>query len=159
MLARAGLPLGALLWTFGTPVHADGDGWTAELGRIALGRGFLTLTPDANARIALVSPRGLPATAQRADEFVLGFDAAAGLRRVRIQGRRSPDSGWETLADASGSALKVTAAGIAIKRTPGARTTPIDQLRIEMTFVANTARTLTRIATIPGCVGTGENRA
>jgi hypothetical protein len=149
MLARAGLPLGALLWTFGTPVHADGDGWTAELGRIALGRGFLTLTPDSNDRIVLVSPRGLPAPAQRTEEFVLGLDAGAGLRRVRVQGRRSPDSGWETLVDASGNALKVTAAGIAIKRTPGWRSTPIDQLRIELTFVANTARTLTRVAIIP----------
>jgi hypothetical protein len=148
MLARAGLPLGALLWSFGTPVHADGDGWTAELGTISLGHGFLTLGPDANDRIALVSPRGLPVAAQRAEDFVLGLDAHAGLRRVRVQGRRGPDSGWETLADASGAALRVTNAGIAIKRNPGARGTPIDQLRFELTFVANTTRTLTRIAVL-----------
>jgi len=148
MLARAGLPLGSLLWTFGTPAHADGDGWTAELGTIALGRGFLTLGPDANDRIALVSPKGLPVAAQRAEDFVLGLDAHAGLRRVRVQGRRGPDSGWETLADASGAALRATNAGIAIKRNPGARGTPIDQLRFELTFVANTGRTLTRIAVL-----------
>jgi hypothetical protein len=148
MLARAGLPLGSLLWTFGTPSHADGDGWTAELGTIALGRGYLTLGPDANDRIALVSPKGLPDAAQRGEEFVLGLDARSGLRRVRIQGRRGPDSGWETLADASGAALRATPAGYAIRRNPGTRTIPIDQLRIELTFVANTTRALTRIAVL-----------
>ena len=150
MLARAGLPPGSLLWTFGTPAHADGDGWTAELGGIALGRGFLDLGPDANDRIALVSPKNLPAAAQRAEEFVLGLDSHAGLRRVRIQGRSGPDSGWETLADAAGAGLRVTDAGVAIKRTAGARSLPIDQLRIELTFTANTSRTLTHVAVLGG---------
>jgi len=148
MLARAGLPLGALIWTFGTPTHADGDGWTAEIGTLALGHGFVTLGPDANDRFILVSPKGLPASGQQAEEFVLGLDAKAGLRRVRVQARRAPDSGWETLADASGPALRATAAGIAIKRNAGARTMPIDQLRIELTFTANTTRSLARIAVL-----------
>ena len=148
LLARAGLPLGALLWTFGTPAHADGDGWTAELGSLSLGRGFVMLGPDANDRMVLVSPKGLPASAQTAEEFVLGLAANAGLRRVRIQARRSADSGWETIADASGAAVRATAAGFAIKRSAGPRSTPIDQLRIEMTFVANTARNLSRVAVI-----------
>ena len=148
MLARAGLPLGALLWTFGAPVHADGDGWTAEIGSLALGRGFLTLGPDANDRIVLLSPKGLPAAAQAAEQFVLGFDAGAGVRRARVQGRRGADSGWETLADASGAALRTTAAGLVVKRAPGARTTPYDQLRIELTFASNTARQLNRVAII-----------
>ncbi len=148
MLARAGLPLGALLWTFGTPVHSDDDGWTAEPGTLALGHGFVTLAPDANDRIAILSPRGLPAAVVRGQEYVLGLDANAGLRRVRVQGRRGPDGGWETLADASGAALRRTAAGIAIKRTAGAPGAKIDQLRIEMTFGANTSRVLTRISVL-----------
>ncbi len=146
MLARAGLPLGALLWTFGTPAHADGDGWTAEVGSLTLGKGFVTLGPDDNDRMVVLSPRGLPASAQNAEEFVLGLAPNAGLRRVRIQARRSPDSGWETIADANGAALRQTAAGFAIKRRAGPRSTPIDQFRIDITFIANTARTLSRIA-------------
>jgi hypothetical protein len=148
LLARAGLPLGALLWTFGTPVHADDDGWTAETGRLALGRGFVTLEPDANDRIALLSPRGLPAPAQTVEEFVLGIDDHAGVKRVRVQARRGPESGWETLADAAGPALRATAAGLAVKRNPGPRNTPYDQFRIELTFAANTSRVLLRIAAL-----------
>ncbi|MFO1304197.1 MAG: hypothetical protein U1F54_10720 [Burkholderiales bacterium] len=147
MLARAGLPLGAVLYTFGTPVHADGDGWTADVGGIALGRGFLTLSPDANDRLALVSPKGLPAQVQRAREFVVGFDGQPGVRRIRVQGR-GPDGGWETLADASGEALRATAAGFAIRRTSGDSALAIDQLRIEIAFTANTAKALTRIAVL-----------
>jgi len=146
MLARMGLPLGAVLYTFGTPSHADGDGWTADVGTFALGRGHLTIGPDASGRIALVSPKGLPAQVQRAESFVLGFDGHAGIRRIRIQGRSGADGGWETLADASGSALRTTAAGISVKRTAGDRALAIDQVRIEITFATNTAKVLTRVA-------------
>jgi len=148
LLARAGLPLGALLWTFGTPSHADGDGWTAEQGSIALGRGTLSVTPDANGRAILLSPAGLPASAQRASEFVLGLDAQAGLRRVRIQGRTA-GAGWQTVADASEGKLRETAAGIAIAREDGSRATAFDQFRVELTFRATTSRTLTRVAVLP----------
>jgi hypothetical protein len=66
---------------------------------------------------------------------------------VRIQGR-SADGGWETLADAAGSTLRLTAAGIAVKRNANTLALPIDQIRIEMTFAANTSRKLARIAAI-----------
>jgi len=147
MLARAGLPLGALLWTFGTPLHADGDGWTADTGSIGLGNGMLRITPDANGRVALLSPAGLPATAQTLETIVLGVDTQAGLRRVRVQGRGA-GGGWQTLADASGADLRETAAGIAVRRTGRDLALPLDQLRIELTFRANTTRPLTRVAVL-----------
>jgi hypothetical protein len=148
MLARAGLPLGSVLYTFGTPEFADGDGWTAEVGSIALGRGALGVQPDRNGRATLVSPTGLPASVQRAEDFVIGFDAQAGVRRVRVQGRSSGDTGWRTLAEASGGALRMTDAGIALRRIAGERSLAIDQVRIEVTFATNTAKTLSRIAAI-----------
>jgi hypothetical protein len=149
MLTRAGLPLGSLLYTFGTPVFADGDGWTAEIGGLALGKGFVRLDPDANGRVVVTSPKGLPPAVRDAQTFVLGLDAGAGLRRVRVQGRRASDLGWETLAEAAGPALRETAAGVAVTRNAGARTAQWDQLRIEMAFVSNTGRVLQRIAAIP----------
>lgn len=148
MLARAGLPLDALLWTFGTPSHADGDGWIAEQGRIALDKGALTVAPDANGRAILLSPADLPASVRRASDFVVGIDPQAGLRRIRVQGRVA-GGGWRTLADAAGADLRETAAGIAVTRTAGERALPIDQLRVEFTFRATTPRTLTRIAVLP----------
>ena len=149
MIARAGLPPGSLLWTFGTAQHADGDGWTAEVGSIALGNGYLTLNPDDNGRMVLLSPRGLPQSARDGETIVLGVSADAGLRRVRVQARRAPDAGWETIADASGAAARITGAGLAVTRNAATRAVPVDQLRVELSFRANTPRKLTRMATIP----------
>ena len=77
--------------------HADGDGWTAEVGAIALGNGRLSLTPDDNGRVVLLSPSGLPPSARDAEKFVLGLEADAGLRRVRVQARRAPEADGKRL--------------------------------------------------------------
>ncbi|MCC7041694.1 MAG: hypothetical protein IT516_15405 [Burkholderiales bacterium] len=148
MLARAGLPLGALLWTFGTPSHADGDGWVAEQGRIALAKGGLVVTPDANGRAILLSPADLPASLQRATQFVIGVDSHAGLRRVRVQGRLA-GGGWRTLVDATGGELRETPAGIAVTHGSAERALPLDQLRLELTFRSTTPRTIARVAVLP----------
>ena len=88
--------------------------------RFASGRGYLTLEPDRNRRVAIVSPTGLPDAAGTAGTFVLGLEPDAGLRRVRIQGRRNAESGWETLADATSpdnAGWRHTPAGVVLKRT------------------------------------------
>ncbi len=149
MLARAGLPLGAALWTFGTRTHADGDGWTAASGTIGLGNGFLTLQPDATQAVALESPPGIPVAAARSETFVLGLEPDAGLTRVRISGRRSTDGAWTVLAEAAdATAWRTTPAGIALQRTGAAVAGTMLQLRVEMTFATAGPRTLSRIATI-----------
>ena len=152
LLARAGLPLGALLWTFGTPPHADGDGWTAEVGTIALGRGYLTMRPMPTTASCWCRRRDCRRRCATRETIRAGLDGHAGLRRVRIQARRAPDGGWETLADASGAALRTTAAGIAVTRNATARGAPVDQLRIEMSSRRTRRGNLTRIAAIPARV-------
>jgi len=147
LLARAGLPLGSLLYSFGTPRHADDDGWTPEAGTIALINGALNVTPDSARRVTLRSPRGLPPHAGRSATFIIGF--REGLTRVRVFGRQSQESDWSVLADASGVALRATAAGIAVSRSVSARSATIDQLRLEFEFADAAPRNLTRFAAIP----------
>ena len=53
LVARAGLPLGSRLWTFGAAGHADDDGWTATRGRLAARPAHLALAPDAARRVEL----------------------------------------------------------------------------------------------------------
>jgi len=149
LLARAGLPLGSLLYSFGTPRHADDDGWTAETGTIALNNGGLTVTPDSARRVTLLSPPGLPPHAGRAESFVIGL--RAGLTRVRVSGRQSPEAGWTVLADAGGAALRATPAGIVASRSASAPNAEIDQFRLDLEFADATPRMLTRFAAIqPG---------
>jgi hypothetical protein len=141
----AGAPSAALAWTFGTPQPATGNGWTAERGTMTQGNGEARLQPDANRRVVLLSPPGLPEAARYAEEFVLGL-AGTGLQRVRIQGRRDARGGWITIADASDATLREAADGYTIKRNAGARDAPIERLRIELTFRTTNPRALTRIA-------------
>lgn len=133
----------SLSWTFDTANGNDG-GWTAERGTMTVVEGKLRLQPDANRRIVLLSPPGLPDTVRSAEQFVLGV-GGTGLLRVRIQGRRDARGGWITLADASGTALHEVADGVAIKRRAGERGAPIEQLRIELEFRTTNPRTLDRI--------------
>ena len=91
MLARAGLPLGALLWTFGTPLHADGDGWNAGAGLA----GARTRIRDAHSRRATTASRcchrkGFLRQSRAAEEFVLGLDATAGLAARACTGESGP---------------------------------------------------------------------
>jgi hypothetical protein len=73
LLARSGLPLGTKLWTFGTQVHADDDGWRSESGTLQSTPGALELRANANGRLTLLSPRELALSRRRVDRFVLGF--------------------------------------------------------------------------------------
>ncbi|MEO8344852.1 MAG: hypothetical protein ABI607_04075 [Betaproteobacteria bacterium] len=132
-------------WSFGKPQSANAEGWTAERGTITPGDGELRLQPDANRRVILLSPSGLPEVARDAEEFVLGV-TGTGLQRVRIQVRRDVRGGWITIADASGAALREVTDGYAIKRTAGARSAPIERLRFELQFRTTNARALKHIS-------------
>ena len=115
---------------------------------VDVGRGEARLQPDANRRVVLLSPPGLPESARDAENFVVQV-AGSGLQRVRIQARRDARGGWITIADASGSALRSTAAGYVIKRKSGARDGSIERLRIELEFRTTNPRELKSIAVLP----------
>jgi len=134
-----------LSWTFDAAQAASGGGWTAERGTITMGGSEARLVPDANRRVVLLSPPGLPDAARYAEEFVLGV-TGTGLQRVRIQGRRDARGGWITIADASGTALREGPGGYAVKRKPGARDAHIERLRIELEFRTTNPRALQHIA-------------
>ena len=82
LLARVGLAAGTMLWTFGTPVHADGDGWTAETGIARARHPARCKSPATHAAAStLHSPRGL--ALQR------GSDRQFRARAVRRRRRRA----------------------------------------------------------------------
>jgi hypothetical protein len=128
-------------WSFGT---AGAAGWTAERGTITAADGKVSIRPDANRRIVLLSPPSLHADVRDLEEFVLGV-GGTGLLRARIQGRRDARGGWITLADARGKALRDTSDGVVIKRTAAGVEAPIERLRIEMEFRTTNPRPLDRI--------------
>jgi hypothetical protein len=147
LLARAGLPLGSLLWTFGSARHAADDGWSAAAGAISAGSGCLVVEPDAGGRLALLSPAELPAGARAARTFVLGVSPPSDVQRVEILARAERDAEWQCIAVATDAEWKETAAGIAISVDPSVHV-DAHQWRIEMSFGTTKSCVLTRVAAL-----------
>ena len=150
MLARAGLPSDALLWTFGSPRHADDDGWSAEAGTMATSPGALLTIPDANGRVVLVSPRGLALPAERVGRVVAGLPGSAGVNALSVYGRGTGDASWELIGQARGDRIGAAPAGRLVDRGELRRSLPYDQLKVEIAFDrGSTAVPITRIAVLP----------
>ena len=77
LLARAALPRGSRLWTFGSHVHADDDGWQIEAGTLDAQPGALELCGGTGGRIVLLSPAGLALPRANIGALVLGLKADA----------------------------------------------------------------------------------
>jgi hypothetical protein len=135
LLARAGLPLESLLWTFGSPFHADSDGWSAAAGEISEGHGHLLLAPDASGRVVLQSRAGLPVRARGACAFVVGLTGVEGLHTLRILGRSGADEPWSVLAE-EGQPFRAEGAGIRLGCVAARRGMRLDQLRLELALAA-----------------------
>ena len=84
LLARSGLPRGTRLWTFGTQVHADDDGWTVETGSLATSPGALQIAGDTRGGVTLHSPRRTGAAGGSDRQF-----RARAVRRRRRHANRN----------------------------------------------------------------------
>jgi hypothetical protein len=148
LLARAGLPLGARLWTFGTTRHPDGDGWVADKGAVALGRGYLRVTPDASAALSLTSPGDLGIARRQARALVLGLPDDVRVHSIEVQAESGGKPDWRTLVKTDGKTLRREEAGrvLALPASGGA---PLDRLRIVLQVESAQAFDLARIAVLP----------
>ena len=145
LLARSGLPLGTHLWTFGTQVHADDDGWYAESGTLTAQRGALLLQADRAGRIALCSPRDLHIDGVLIDAFVLGIAQSAPVMSIRVAGRGADRAAWQSLAQCDPPAVRWTEAG-AWAACSQTRVGVIRQLRLELIVARNATINLARVA-------------
>ena len=153
LVDHADLPRGARLWTFGTPRHADDDGWSLDHGKLAAGRGFVDLEFDTAA--VLASPADQVLRAAEVDTLVLGLSEPAALVRVQVQARTDGASPWRQIAaPVAVTALRRSAAGLQVPLVwpPEWRGTGAiaDQLQIVLTFDPGTTHArVHRIALYP----------
>jgi len=144
LLARSGLPRGSRLWTFGTQVHADDDGWQVERGTMQPLCGALALTPDGEGAIVLRSPRDL-ALAAAMLTFVVGVTDDAVVRVIAIDAQAAPDAPWRPLAPVEANCALRTTAGHVLDCVLPDAIAPIDALRVTL-VVSSAAVTLERVA-------------
>ncbi|HSQ82942.1 MAG TPA: hypothetical protein VLU54_17730 [Casimicrobiaceae bacterium] len=150
LLARAGLPPGSLLWTFGSQHHADDDGWTAGAGSLVAGPGRLALAPDAQNRVTLESPGDLRIDPRPMTTLVAGLPVDAEVEEIRVLLRESAGDQWTLAAAARGGALRHGSAGLAVATRTGGMPARVDRLRIEITFANRRSVPLSRIAFVAG---------
>lgn len=150
LLARSGLPRESRLWTFGTQLHADDDGWRVEAGSLRCLPGALEIAPDAADRIVLVSPREVALAGAWIDCVVVGLPGAMHIETIDVDTRAAPDAPWQPFAHAAHRDLEHTPAGVIVRRTVYAADADVDQLRLSLIFpAAGRARlTLRRVALV-----------
>ncbi len=152
--ARADLPRGAWLWTFGSARHASDDGWTLERGQGVAGNGHLLLTADRGS-VVMDSPPDLVVRADRVDTLLLRLSEPGTLRSVRVLVRERPDRPWHTVAVETRPGSRLRADGnhaVALKwpRAMLARGHVAEQIRIVAELDSGSAATrLERIGLYP----------
>jgi hypothetical protein len=111
LLARSGVPRGSKLWTFGSPTHADDDGWSAAAGTLHARPGALELTADASGSVVLVSPPDIGCA--RVARVVLALDESID-GTVDIAVAASVDAAWTSIGRAALASLARTPAGLVV---------------------------------------------
>ena len=96
VVARADLPRGARLWTFGTARHAADDGWTLDGGTLAAGKGFVDLR-FADAAATLVSPPDQVLRAAGLETLYVGLREPDALATIEVFARIEPTSPWTVI--------------------------------------------------------------
>jgi hypothetical protein len=154
VVARADLPRGARLWTFGTARHATDDGWTQEGGTLAAGKGFIDLR-FADAAATLVSPPDQVLRAAGLETLYLGLREPDALATVEVFARIEPSSPWTVIVpETKADTLARTAPGLAAPLAwPGewrARDTIAESMKVVLKFRAGTGQArIDRIALYP----------
>jgi hypothetical protein len=144
LVSHADVPVGARLWTFGTPVHADGDGWSAERGKLVAGKGFATLTPDAG-EVTLLSPPDQVIRPTHIASIMMRFDGDVKPAKISVEAREGPAAPWRTVGT-------TTKGELAFAWPAGWRkdTAIVTQLRISLRFPQGRDQaTLSRVLLYP----------
>jgi hypothetical protein len=147
LLARAGLPLGSRLWTFGAPTHADDDGWSVEAGTMRALPGAIEIAADGAGCVVLVSPPEIALRGADIDAIVVGLPDGVAARAIDVAARGIGDRAWRPLARAGDSDCERTAAGriVRVTRADGAAA-DVDRVRITLVLAPQAATTLARVA-------------
>ena len=154
VVARADLPRGARLWTFGTARHAADDGWSLEQGTLAAGKGYVDLH-FGDAAATLASPPDQVLRSATLATLFLGLREPDSLATVQVYARIDPTSPWQEIVPATAAeALVRTAPGLAVPLSwPAdwrARGVIAESMRVVLRFRAGTEHArIDRIALYP----------
>lgn len=134
MVARANLPRGARLWTFGAPGFITDDGWSATRGQIEEGESRLFVIPE-DGRVELVSPPDQVIRPKRIDLGVLSTLEGPRPMRVVAFARLENELPWTKVGESSDPDR------IQLKWPPSWRERIASQIRFDLVYDPNVKRT------------------
>lgn len=101
MIARADLPRGSRLWTFGAARHPTDDGWTTSRGTLSEGYGHIDVAPDGGI-VEIVSPPDQVIRTNRLDLALVRSFAGPKPRSIAVHARLAEDKPWVEVGRAEG---------------------------------------------------------
>ncbi|CAG1007692.1 hypothetical protein BURK1_03432 [Burkholderiales bacterium] len=102
MVARADLPRGSRLWTFGSAQLATDDGWTTSRGTLTDGHGHIAVAPDRGV-VELVSPPDQVIRPDRIDLALVRAWSGPKPQSIAVHARLEQDLPWREIGRSSGS--------------------------------------------------------
>ncbi|MEO8847566.1 MAG: hypothetical protein ABI440_02900 [Casimicrobiaceae bacterium] len=132
LVSHADVPAGALLWTFGSPRHADADGWTALRGDITATTNGIAATTVGD-RLTLRTAPDQVIRPSHIGNLRLHFDGPAPLVYLSVSARSAGDDQWRQVAHSSGASARIEWPPQWLQRD-----TIVDDLEIEMMFAPAT---------------------
>jgi hypothetical protein len=127
------VPLGARLWTFGSPRLADADGWSASVGTLAPAPGHVDLTA-ANGELTLVSPSPLALGGDESDLLALGVaaDQVQNIVTIAVEGILSDGTTLALALPRAATELAQTSAGLSVPLIRPETAATFDQIRVTL---------------------------
>jgi len=101
MVARADIPRGARLWTFGSPRLSSDDGWTTSRGTLSEGYGHIDVAPDRGV-VELVSPPDQVLRSSKLDLALVRAWSGPKPASIVVHARRETNEPWVEIGRAEG---------------------------------------------------------
>lgn len=132
MVAKADLPRGSRIWSFGSTRFSTDDGWTTSRGTLNEGYGHIAVAPDRGV-VELVSPPDQVIRPKRIDLAVVRAWSEPRPTAIAVHARTAPDAPWREVGRSSGA-----------ERVPLAwpvewRDAIVTQVKFELTYAPDTA--------------------
>ncbi|MBS0321857.1 MAG: hypothetical protein JSR18_15035 [Proteobacteria bacterium] len=149
LVSHADVPASSLLWTFGSPSHADADGWTALRGTVEATTRGLALAPLGD-RMRMRSPPDQVIRPATIKSLLLRFDGTRVPHFVTVAARTGPQAEWRNVGRTSGNAMTFEWPAEWLDGK-----TIVEELELELHFPPGTDKPLlTRVLLYPAAAGT-----
>ena len=132
MIAKADLPRGARIWSFGTNRFSTDDGWTTSRGTLTAGHGHIAIAPDRGV-VELISPPDQVFRVEQLDLAILRAWTGPKPQSISVHARLETDTPWQEVGRSSAGER------VPLRWPADWRGKIASQVKFELTYAPDTA--------------------